>query len=85
MKARENLWALVTNDERAKVLATAVQPDEPENSDETGWTNWVPVYAQGRVTGDRYQPYSGTSEWVEAANAAMASRANSNFRRNSGY
>ncbi len=79
MKARENLWALVTM--TGETIRTAVQPDEPDNEDGTGWTTWVPVYAQSRITGDSYLPYSGTSDWVQMANEAMASKANYNFRR----
>ena len=78
MKARENRWALV--DGNGNTIKTMVQADQPENEDETGWTSWVPVYAKSRITGSSYLPYSGSSEWVHAANAAMADEANYNFR-----
>lgn len=83
MKAQQNLWALMTMD--GATIDTVVQADRPANADETGYAEWVPVYAEGRITGDRYQPYNGSSEWVQAANEAMASKANSNFRRGNGY
>lgn len=44
--------------------------------------DWSPYYPASRVTGDMYQPYDGNGEWERAANAAMKSEANANFRRN---
>lgn len=46
---------------------------------------WGPLYPASRVKGDTYYAYAGRSEWEIAANAAMASEANSNFRRGQSY
>jgi hypothetical protein len=43
--------------------------------------DWSPYYPASRVRGDSYTPYEGSDEWTKAANAAMKSEANSNFRR----
>jgi hypothetical protein len=43
--------------------------------------DWSPYYPASRVRGDSYTPYEGSGAWEQAANAAMASEANANFRR----
>lgn len=42
---------------------------------------WAPYYPASRVSGDSYEYYTGRSAWEIAANEAMASEANANFRR----
>jgi len=42
---------------------------------------WFAHYPARRVRGDTYEHYYGPSDWEVAANAAMASAANTAFRR----
>lgn len=71
MKAGKNVW--VSSD------GERVRADErPEGTD---WNRWYPCYPESRVRGDRYVPYTGGSEWEQAANAAMRDAAQANFAR----
>jgi hypothetical protein len=67
MKAGKNVWI---NWELERVKTdTRPGPD------------WHPCYPESRVRGDTYTPYRGTTAWEQAANAAMAEQAASNFQR----
>jgi len=43
--------------------------------------NVFPVISSRRVTGDRYNPYTGDSRWAKMANHALKMVANDNFNR----
>lgn len=47
------------------------------------WDRWYPVYAESRVRGSKYTPYTGSSAWVTEANHYMASEARANFEKRS--
>lgn len=42
--------------------------------------DFAPFYSPSRVRGANYTPYAGSSEWVKAANQAMAEAAASNWQ-----
>ena len=72
VKAGRNVWA------RFDLIGNVI---EWRKSNECPGDDWSPHYNAARVRGDTYEYYDGNDEWTRAANAAMASAANSNFRR----
>ena len=83
VRAGENVWVRYA-DEYGTIAETCIQPDWPEVGEDEE-NDWYPLYAEPRVQGDTYTYYNGSSDWVKAANAAMASAANSNFRRSQSF
>ena len=60
-----NQW----HNDKGKTISSESRPGE----------YWYPVINPRRVSGSKYQPYQGNSEWVRAANKLLASHARSNF------
>jgi hypothetical protein len=71
-RAGKNVWGRC--DDWGNVVEFVKSSEWPEGD------GWFAHYPASRVTGDSYEYYTGQSEWEQAANAAMASQANSNFR-----
>lgn len=70
-----NIWTNIDG------VVIAVSEDRPTpKTDAELEDGCYPAYNPRRVRGDRYEPYTGSSEWVQAANEAMANAANYNFR-----
>lgn len=76
-RAGKNIWGRV--DDWGNVVEFVSAATRPAGD------GWFAHYPESRVTGDRYAAYNGRSEWEIAANAAMASAANSTFRRGQSY
>lgn len=76
-RAGKNVWGRCDN--WGNVVEYAKTDERPEGE------GWFPHYPESRVRGDTYEYYNGRSEWEIAANEAMASAANSNFRRQYTY
>lgn len=76
-RAGKNVWGRV--DDWGDVVGYVVSSEMPEGD------GWFAHYPASRVRGDTYEYYTGRSEWEQEANRAMASAANSNFRRQQSY
>ena len=76
-RAGKNVWGRV--DAWGNVVEFTTSDEWPEGD------GWFPHYPESRVKGDAYSYYNGRSTWEQAANEAMASQANSNFRRQGSY
>lgn len=77
-RAGKNAWARWGGYNGDVVVAVVRSETRPAGE-------WSPLYPASRVTGDSYTYYDGRTEWERAANEAMASEANSNFRRQGSY
>jgi hypothetical protein len=77
-RAGKNVWVQWGGYEGTTVIALVQSDTRPDGE-------WSPFYPASRVRGDTYEYYNGRSEWEIEANAAMASEANSNFRRQGSY
>jgi hypothetical protein len=78
VRAGKNVWVRWGGYEGTTVMEVIHSDERPEGE-------FAPFYPASRVRGDTYEYYDGRSEWEIAANAAMASEANSNFRRGQSY
>ena len=76
-RAGKNVWVRWGGRDGDMVVELVRSESRPEGE-------WSPFYPASRVRGDTYEYYDGRSEWEIEANAAMASEANSNFRRQGG-
>jgi hypothetical protein len=76
-RAGKNVWGRC--DAWGNVAEFTTSEEWPEGD------GWFPHYPESRVKGDTYEYYNGRSTWEQAANEAMASAANSNFRRQQSY
>jgi len=54
------------NDDTQEIIKSATRPDGEFI---------FPMYAKTRISKNAYRPYAGNSEWVKAANRAMAQAA----------
>lgn len=77
-RAGKNVWVQWGGYDGDTVVALVRSEARPDGE-------WSPFYPASRVRGDTYEYYNGRSEWEIEANAAMASEANSNFRRQGSY
>jgi hypothetical protein len=75
IRAGKGVWVRWGGYDGETIIA-AVRSETKPDGDE-----WAPYFPASRVMGDSYSYYEGRSEWEQAANAAMASEANSNFCR----
>lgn len=69
MKAGRNVWVSW----HGKEVKSETRPAE------TASDRWFPKFPASRVHGDSYRPYTGGSEWEQAANNEMAAAAQANF------
>lgn len=76
-RAGKNVWGRV--DAWGNVVEFVKAEEMPDGD------GWFAHYPASRVRGDTYEYYTGQSEWEQEANRAMASAANSNFRRGQSY
>jgi hypothetical protein len=79
VRAGKNVWVQFDDINNDIVVAWVRSTEQPAGE------NWTPLYPARRVSDHQYQYYAGGSEWEQAANAAMASEANRNFRRGQSY
>jgi hypothetical protein len=85
VRAGKGVWAKWGGPEGKTVVAVLKSDTNPNTDEEIPGEGWTPLYPASRVTGDTYEYYNGRSEWEVAANAAMSSEANSNFRRGQSF
>jgi hypothetical protein len=76
-RAGKNVWGRC--DDWGQVVEFVAADEMPDGD------GWFAHYPASRVRGDTYEPYAGRTAWECEANAAMASKANSNFRRREGH
>jgi hypothetical protein len=79
VRAGKGVWARFGGYDGDTVVAWVRSTEQPAGE------GWAPLYPASRVSGHQYEYYTGGTEWEQAANAAMASEANSNFRRDQSY